>query len=153
MIRTDHRNLKYLLQQRLNNPLQCSWLTKLLGYDFEICYKKGKEKTTVDALSRITTAEINGMAITSLVKDLLEQIRNSWSVDSQLQQLIVSVQQGQIMAMKYAWLANQLCRKWRLVVGKDPQLQANIIKLYHSSAMGRHSKMKTTLHRITGLFY
>ena len=40
IIRTDHHSLKYLLQQRITFPGQHSWLTKLMGYDYEVVYKK-----------------------------------------------------------------------------------------------------------------
>ncbi|GJT75254.1 ty3-gypsy retrotransposon protein [Tanacetum coccineum] len=52
-IRTDHFNLKYLLNQKLTTPFQFKWLPKLLGYDYEIVYKKGSENVVVDALSRM----------------------------------------------------------------------------------------------------
>nr|XP_027093474.1 uncharacterized protein LOC113713862 [Coffea arabica] len=52
IIRTDHQALKYLLEQRLTHPLQHKWLTKLLGLDYEIHYKKGIDNGVADALSR-----------------------------------------------------------------------------------------------------
>ncbi|GJX94927.1 ty3-gypsy retrotransposon protein, partial [Tanacetum coccineum] len=52
-IRTDHFNLKYLLNQKLTTPFQIKWLPKLLGYDYEILYKKGNENVVADALSRV----------------------------------------------------------------------------------------------------
>lgn len=51
-IRTDHHSLKYLLKQRISTPLQHKYLTKLLGYDYKIEYKKGLENKVADALSR-----------------------------------------------------------------------------------------------------
>jgi hypothetical protein len=41
-IKTDHRSLKYFLEQRVSSPEQHKWLTKMFGYDYEIIYKKGK---------------------------------------------------------------------------------------------------------------
>ncbi|KAL3509375.1 hypothetical protein ACH5RR_028776 [Cinchona calisaya] len=52
IIRTEHQSLKYLIEQRISIPFQQRWLTKLLGLDYEIQYKKGKENVVVDALSR-----------------------------------------------------------------------------------------------------
>ncbi|GJT31444.1 putative mitochondrial protein [Tanacetum coccineum] len=49
-IKTNHFNLKYFLDQRITTPFQSKWLPKLLGFDYEIVYKRGKEN---DALSRI----------------------------------------------------------------------------------------------------
>jgi hypothetical protein len=40
------------LEQRLSLEEQKKWVTKMLGYDFEIIYKKGKKNVVADALSR-----------------------------------------------------------------------------------------------------
>ena len=40
------------MEQRLSSEEQQKWVTKMLGYDFEIIYKKGKLNVVVDALSR-----------------------------------------------------------------------------------------------------
>nr|GEW16251.1 putative mitochondrial protein [Tanacetum cinerariifolium] len=55
-IRTDHFSLKYLLNQKLTTPFQFKWLPKLLGYDYEIVYKKGSENMVADALSRMDSS-------------------------------------------------------------------------------------------------
>ncbi|GJS77820.1 putative mitochondrial protein [Tanacetum coccineum] len=57
-IKTDHLSLKYLLGQRLTTPFQTKWLPKLLGYDYEISYKKGSENIVADALSRVSSGNI-----------------------------------------------------------------------------------------------
>jgi hypothetical protein len=41
-IKTNHHSLKYFLKQRLSSLKQNKWLTKMLGYDYEIIYKKAK---------------------------------------------------------------------------------------------------------------
>ena len=49
---TDHQALKHLLEQKLTQPLQHKRLTKLLGLDYEIQYKRGVENGVADAFSR-----------------------------------------------------------------------------------------------------
>ncbi|GJQ93386.1 putative polyprotein [Tanacetum coccineum] len=44
---------KELLAMRLTTLFQSKWLPKLLGFDYEIEYKKGADNAAVDALSRI----------------------------------------------------------------------------------------------------
>ncbi len=41
-VKIDHDSLKYFLEQRLSSKEQQKWSTKMLDYDFEIIYKKGK---------------------------------------------------------------------------------------------------------------
>lgn len=52
LIKTDHQSLKYLLEQRVGTPFQQKWITKLLGFDYTILYKSGKDNLAADALSR-----------------------------------------------------------------------------------------------------
>ena len=51
-VKIDRDSLKHFLEQRLYSKEQQKWVTKMLGYDFEIIYKKGKLNVVVDALSR-----------------------------------------------------------------------------------------------------
>ena len=49
-VKIDHDTLIYFLEQRLSFEEQQKWVTKMLGYDFEIVYEKGKQNVVVDAL-------------------------------------------------------------------------------------------------------
>ena len=49
---SDQKSLGHLLQQRITTTDQQNWVAKLLGYNFEITYKPGKENRAADALSR-----------------------------------------------------------------------------------------------------
>jgi hypothetical protein len=51
-VKTDHNSHKYFLEQRLSSEEQQKWVIEILGYDFEIVYKKGKKNVVADALSR-----------------------------------------------------------------------------------------------------
>ncbi|GAB2270632.1 hypothetical protein Dimus_038865 [Dionaea muscipula] len=52
VIKTDHESLKYLLEQKLSNCAQVKGITRLLGFQYTIQYKKGTENVVPDALSR-----------------------------------------------------------------------------------------------------
>ena len=53
IIKTDHWALKYLTEQKVTNLLQQKWISKLLGYNYTIVYRKGAENNVADALSRM----------------------------------------------------------------------------------------------------
>nr|GEW21691.1 reverse transcriptase [Tanacetum cinerariifolium] len=71
-IKIDHFSLKYLLNQRLTTLFQTKWLPKLLGFDYEISYKKGDDNEDDDALSRCF--ELNEITTTTVSTDLLKRI-------------------------------------------------------------------------------
>lgn len=52
-IHTNLKSLKYFLEQRISSLEQQKWITKLLGFDYEILYKKGSENLVADAPSHL----------------------------------------------------------------------------------------------------
>lgn len=52
LIKTDHRSLSFLTDQRLTTSWQQKALTKLLGLRYRICYRQGLYNKAADALSR-----------------------------------------------------------------------------------------------------
>ena len=152
-IKTDHHSLKYLLQQRISFPGQHSWLTKLMGYDYDICYKKGKENVAADALSRIHCSELLAMAVSSVSSNLMSEIQKSWEDDSSLKLIISQLQQNSLPHSPYVWADHQLTRKGRLVVGNDKELQIRIIRMFHEGSLGGHSGMQATMKRLSSIFF
>ncbi|GJR90561.1 retrotransposable element Tf2 [Tanacetum coccineum] len=56
------------------------WLPKLLGYDYEILYKKGNENVVADALSRVNqSGELLQMAVSHVASDVWEKVKESWN--------------------------------------------------------------------------
>jgi hypothetical protein len=62
IVRTDQQALKFLLEQRVGTLAQQKWVSKLLGYDFSVEYKRGRENKVVDALSRVQLNNEDGDA-------------------------------------------------------------------------------------------
>jgi len=65
--------LKFLLDQRLGGEDQQKWVSKLIGYDFDIKYRAGRENQVGDALSR----KIQFLAITTVTTTELEDRKRS----------------------------------------------------------------------------
>ncbi|KAJ4962167.1 hypothetical protein NE237_022106 [Protea cynaroides] len=53
MLSSDHQSLRHLWAQKITTVAQQKWLYKLMGFDFVIEYKHGKENVVADALSRL----------------------------------------------------------------------------------------------------
>lgn len=52
IIITDQKSLKFLMDQCIMGEDQLKWTSKLMGLDFEIHYRPGKENGVADVLSR-----------------------------------------------------------------------------------------------------
>ncbi|KAK8933404.1 hypothetical protein KSP39_PZI015802 [Platanthera zijinensis] len=154
IIRTDHHSLKFMLEQKLATPAQQRYLSKLMGYDFKVHYKRGNENVCADALSRIHEPPAGGMHALTLVQDeLLQQVRNSWSMDTHLQRVMVAKERDATAYPKYDWKHNILTRKGKIVVGRDDMLRNRLLNLYHAGPMGGHSGVTATYKRIKRVFY
>jgi len=86
LVKTDHCSLKYLIEQKISTLFQAKLLPKLLGLDYTILYKKGKENTAANSLSRVASAQLLTITLSSLDTKLLDKIKNSWQQDQTLQQ-------------------------------------------------------------------
>ncbi|GJZ15912.1 reverse transcriptase [Tanacetum coccineum] len=122
----DHYSLKYLLDQRITTPAQMKWLPKLMGYDYEVVYKQGKDNAMADALSR---REDVG-ALFALSTTSVRESRKHYVLHN-----------------------NQLLRKGKLVVGNDKALRKDLLSYFHDGAIGGYSRVKATTHKRCSVFY
>ena len=150
-IKTDHQSLKFLLDQKTCTPAQQQWVIKMMGFDYEVVYRKGNTNTAADALSRKPHGAVQ--AITFCQTELLDKIKKTWTTDPALVQLISKLQAGQLPTTKYVWHNDQLRRKGKLVVGDEPTLRLELLKLFHCSVTGGHSGSKQTMARIGNILY
>ena len=81
-VKIDHDSLKHFLEQRLSSKEQQKWVTKMLGYGFEIIYKKWKLNVVADALSR-KNEEVEALlcAISIIQLDWITEARDEWKKD------------------------------------------------------------------------
>ncbi|KAL0291648.1 UNVERIFIED_CONTAM: Retrovirus-related Pol polyprotein from transposon.6 [Sesamum radiatum] len=74
------QSLRSLLTQTVQTPAQHKWLSKLLGFDYEILYTPGKDNVVADALSR-HSAECSLLlfAISIATPSVLSELRSFYS--------------------------------------------------------------------------
>jgi len=88
-VKMDHDSLKYFLEQILSIEEQKKWVTNILGYDFDIIYRKGKKNFATDALSRKDEdVEALFCAISIIQLDWINEARDEWKKDEEVWPLI-----------------------------------------------------------------
>ena len=88
-VRTNHDSLKHLLEQILSSEEQQKWVTKVLGYDFEIIYKRGKLNVVAYALSRKKEEVAAFLCPISIIQpDWITEARDEWKKDEEVWTLI-----------------------------------------------------------------
>ncbi|GJY42672.1 DUF4219 domain-containing protein [Tanacetum coccineum] len=92
---TDQNSLKFILNQNIQTPEQQKWLSKLLGYEYDIFYKPGKENTVADALSRIDSSHTPTFcAFTTPTLPWLRQLRKYFTDHQEGQEFVKKVKTG-----------------------------------------------------------
>ncbi|GAU21767.1 hypothetical protein TSUD_328920 [Trifolium subterraneum] len=88
IIQTDHKSLKELLTQVIQTPEQQHYLSKLLGYHYEIQYRPGSTNVVADALSCSETPVINGFyLLSSPTVGFLDELRQKLASDHEFLEL------------------------------------------------------------------
>ena len=82
--KTDQKALKHLLEQPPTSLMQNWGLEKLMGLQFTIEYKKGRQNIVADVLSRKCT---NGsvVEIYQIGSDLLQIVKDTYNEDAKIQ--------------------------------------------------------------------
>lgn len=89
VIKTYHKSLCSLGDQVLNTDLQRKAMTKLVGLQFKIQYKKGIDNKVVDALSRMEhPLSLHSISVSSAQPLWIQEVINSYAVDPKTHELL-----------------------------------------------------------------
>ena len=142
IVRTDHKSLKYLLEQRITTPAQARWLPKLLGYDYTIEYKKGVENQAADSLSRM--GEVRFLSISVPHADWWLTVQGEVQTDPFYASLPNTTS---TVLRDGVWFQNG-----KVLLSPNSTLIPLILTDSHASPTGGHFGFHKTLHRITQSF-
>jgi hypothetical protein len=153
-VKTNHDSLTYFLEQRLSSEEQQKWVTKILGYDFEILYKKRKQNVVADALSRKDEyVEAFLCAISIIQPDWIIKSRDEWKNDEKVWTLIQWLQQDSSASDTFTWKNDSLWYKDGLYLCKKSQLKQKVLLELHTSPIRGHSGFLKTYHRVKKDFF
>jgi hypothetical protein len=82
IIRTDHESLTHLTDQRLHTEWQQKALTKMMGLQYKVVYKKGIHNGVADALSRIPPNNSQLMSVSTVPPYWLVSAQSSYDSDA-----------------------------------------------------------------------
>ena len=146
------RSLRYLLEQRVVHHDYQRWLSKLLGYDFEIQYRPGLENKAADAFSRIPKQGELLSLMGPMVKEL-HTVGAQVEANSQLARIKHDLEVGSDLWPKYSLHQGNLLYQGRLVLPYSSSLINAIMHEYHTGLVGGHSGFLRTYKRIMQEFY
>jgi hypothetical protein len=151
LIKTDHQSLCYLDDQTLQSPLQRKAMSRLMGLQFKILYRKGAENLAADALSRVS--HIMAIQVQSEVKPAwLQEVLNSYVTDNEAQRKLAQLALASPDEQGYALIEGIIRHHGRIWVGANSALRTKLITAFHTSAIGGHSGADATYQRIKRLF-
>lgn len=139
-IKTDHHSLKFLLEQKITTTLQQKGLTKLLGLDYSIQYKKGIDNCATDALSRkMNDTEAKIHSITIVQPQWIEEVTKSYEGDDWVAETLTTALVDPTAIPNISVVGGLLRFKNRLYIGTSGELRSKLITQLHESSLGGHS--------------
>lgn len=143
IIRTYQQSLKYIGEKILIEGVQHKLLIKLLGYNYKIEYKKGRENKVADALSRVYANE-QAMAITTSIPLWINDVIKSYEGDEKCQELESQPSIDAQAHPYYSLLKGIIRYKGRLYIGSNTVVRRQLITSFHDSPLGGHSGERAT---------
>jgi hypothetical protein len=139
----------FLLEQKIGTHFQQKWLTKLLGYDFVVEYKKGVENRVADALSRRESWEqdVSLFLLSSPSVTWVQELKNCYSSNADLKPLWEKWSLHELDTRKYSVMGGLLLYKNRIVLGQSPELKTQVLMFVHSDPLAGHSGYERTLQQ------
>lgn len=153
VIRTDQKSLKFIMEQREVGAEYQRWVSKLMGFEFEIHYKPGAANRVADALSRQGSASIEFKALLSSSGPSLEEVQAQLQGDPYIQQLVADLREGRPHMEGFTVENGLVLYKGRIVIPPKSPLVHKLLTFYHDSPSGGHSGDLKTYLRMASEWY
>jgi hypothetical protein len=146
---TNHRNLRFILDQRLTTIPQHQWVSKLLGFDFVVEYKPGTLNVVADALSRRDEMTEELLALSAPQFLLFDDIWQEINGDTALSQLQDTIRGG-AKSEQWSVVDGLILFKGHVYVAASSSSRRAILELVHGAG---HEGVHKTLHRLHAYFH
>ncbi|WVZ70538.1 hypothetical protein U9M48_019198 [Paspalum notatum var. saurae] len=151
LLKTEHKSLTYLTEQRATTKLQLKALLKLMDLRYKIVYKKGCTNLAADALSRCQS-QGTVTAVSTCTPVWQDRVIEGYEDDPMAQKLLTELSVSSDNKHGYS-LHNGVIRfKGRVWLGNNSLAHQHVMQALHSSGIGGHSGFHVTYNRIKRLF-
>jgi hypothetical protein len=149
-IQTDHKSLKELLTQVIQTPEQQFYLSKLLGYHYDIQYKPGNTNVVADALSRsIEPSDASVMSLSTPQFIFIDELE----VDTEFLSLRARIASDPAAHSDYVENDGLIIFKGRIWLSSMSPFKTLLLKEFHETPIGGHAGIIKTLKRLAANFY
>lgn len=160
LVSIDQQALKFLFEQKkVTPPKYQRWVSKLLGYDFDIQYHPSLENKAVDtlspmpptdhsvspteALSRMPPAAHLATLTVPAILDVAV-IQGEVAQDPELSKIIKNLHKDADSVPRFSLQQRKLLYKGHLVLSRNSSLISVALHTYHDSIFGGHSTALTS---------
>jgi hypothetical protein len=151
IIRTDHKSLLHLTEQRVTSRIQHKAMIKLMDLNYQIQYKKGINNAAADALSRCVSGE-EIQAISECVPAWVHKLKEGYQDNQEDHQLLTELLVSGANDKGFTLVDGVIRLHGRVWVGNNSLAQQHILQAVHSGGIGGHSGITPTYNRIKTLF-
>lgn len=151
-IRTDQRSLVHLGDHRIATPIQQKAYFKLMGFQYQVIYKKGVENRAADALSRRPATE-TCTAVSAVTPRWIETITDGYTRDPKATQLLIELALKSPNDQGYDLHQGVIRYKGRVWLGSHTAAHQAVLQALHNSGLGGHSGSLVTYQKVKQLFH
>lgn len=154
IIQTDHQPLRVILTQTIHTPEQQRWISKLMGFDFEVTYKPGRDNTPADSLSRVSgpvCLVLHGVSRPTV--GIFQTIRALYAECELAKSFMANVRDNPAEYPEFTIRDNVLLFKGKFFVFDNQTIKQLLLQEYQDSVLGGHAGIARTTARLTANFY
>lgn len=137
----------------IQTPEQQHYLSKLLGYHYDIQYRSGNTNTAADALSRSLPAEAVLQSLTVPHFVFLAELKRELAGDSDFLSLSSKVAADPSSFPAFRLIDGLLYRHGRIWLSPSCKFRSLLLREFHETVIGGHAGVIKTLKRLSENFF
>lgn len=139
----------FITEKRIMGEEQHKWLSKLLGFDFEVKYKPRRDNNVVDPLSR----KMQYVHITTFQCEAWEGLEEDIQKDDKLKSIVQDLISDPTSHKGFQLKGGRLYYEGRIVIPKNSPRISWVLQEFHDIAAEGHSGYLRTYKRVASVVY